>query len=547
MRGLKAALEEAKRMMAADCCPGLNARSYMILLQYAKREGDVDAAKRLLGDAIRAGAVPSGWVLAGQTNLTSADVLGVLEKSELMPGVDDYNKFVNLAVRTNDFHTAHRLLDRMKAGSVRPNAVTYSVLIDTYCKGGDVEKALEIYREMLGDRSLTPDQHIYSQLFEGIARSGTPNADEVARMLLGHMDELGIRPNTVVYNTLLMVYAQQSPPNLQECHDIMRRLVSDPNAGPDTRTYNILFSAYASVNRPIAGYAKQLWKWYTEMKTKYMLRRDGFTYSLAVRALHRARDWRYAWAVYEQALTAADSDPRVLRDCFTGPEMMVSLMELCLGQQQPERVMQLWYDGRRLGMRPDSRMVVLMLHACARLGAINAARANIEGLMGIPATARRRPTDDHGDDYGDAQGEEDVMLPLHDPMEKLDLALKTAAPPPPEDYQGMKHVSTSTSPSQSLISPPLLPAAVSTHASPTTRVLSPQLMLVYLVMLVRFGRSQEVMPTICKWLTRVPSAKITEPMASKLLETLRASPADQPLASELLQYLEENFPDAVPI
>ena len=417
------------------------------------------------------------------------------------------------------------------SSDVRPNHVTYGILINIHCKAGQIEQALDVYREMLSDRDTVPDQHIYSSLFEGMARCGN---NKYAEGLLEDMDTLNARPNIVVYNALMMTYMRAASPDLHGCREVMRRIVSDPNIRPDVRTYNTLFSAYASVSSPIPGYAKQIWKWYTEMRSKYRLRRDGFTFNLGVRALHKAQDWRYAWAVYEDALIAANRDPRILRDCFGSPEMIVSLMELCLNQHQSSQVMQLWHDSNRLGLRPIPQMAVMMLHACARQGAVNTAKANIEAFMDPEPI-----NEDMSLEQQQRQG-----FPL--PPGSSSSSSSSSLPKDPIDRMDLTKPHTPSTDSGATIQPISYQRAAN--------VLTPQLMLVYLTLLIKFGCARDVLPTLRRWVQYIPQAQVTESMVNSLVNTIRdvtTTPTQESdsslIISELLTFVEEYFPAAVPV
>jgi pentatricopeptide repeat protein len=47
--------------------------------------------------------------------------------------------------------------------SLVPNEVTYNVMIDRYCRVGNVRKAFQLYDQMV-DRGLTPDNYTYRSL-----------------------------------------------------------------------------------------------------------------------------------------------------------------------------------------------------------------------------------------------------------------------------------------------------------------------------------------------------------------------------------------------
>eukprot|EP00736_Rhodelphis_marinus_P001077 Rmarinus@m.16020 len=55
------------------------------------------------------------------------------------------------------------VFDRMQSLRIQPNQIMYGILIDSHCKAGNVEDALEVFRSM-GKSSLQPTPTTYSSL-----------------------------------------------------------------------------------------------------------------------------------------------------------------------------------------------------------------------------------------------------------------------------------------------------------------------------------------------------------------------------------------------
>ncbi|KAJ1920963.1 hypothetical protein H4219_001016 [Mycoemilia scoparia] len=533
----------------------LDSHSFTILAEQASVENDVEAVISTFVEAIKYDVLPNSATLASickKSGIGIQKIAGMIkDKVDVKPSIRTYNTLLDLFKRNNQFSGIQDILKHMKAADTKPNIQTYGILIDIHSKAGNVDEALEIYQEMVDGGDIMPDQHIYSNIFEAMARSGDNSQSE---RLVADMERLGVEANIVVYNSLMTTYMGggkgKRKPNLHGCKAVMQRIVADPRVTPDIRTYNTLFSAYASNNMAIPGYARQIWKWYSEMRTKYHIQRDGFTYNLAIKAFHKARDWRFAWSVYENAVVVSSANPKVMRECFDGPDMIVSLMELCLSQQQPSRVMQLWYDSRRFGIRPNSEMVVMMLHACSRNGAISAAKANIGDMM---APKILIGLEDDGTLNGggiDAEakttkGSEDNGGSLADPMIRLDLSM-ASLPSLSSDRSDNSLTNNVAGAEQQ--QEDKMDFSASKEAVGAS-ILTPQLMMVYFTILIKFGHARDLIPTLRKWIEGVPQAKLNEPIVKYLIDTLKST--DQPegdiVAQDLLQLVETQFPEAVPL
>ena len=83
--------------------------------------------------------------------------------------------------------------------NLKPNAITYTTLIDAYCKIQCVEDALPMYDEMTV-RGLVPDVVTYSCIMNGLCKSGKV---EEAKSVFREMEEVGVVPNHFSYATLI--------------------------------------------------------------------------------------------------------------------------------------------------------------------------------------------------------------------------------------------------------------------------------------------------------------------------------------------------------
>ncbi|KAJ6723013.1 TETRATRICOPEPTIDE REPEAT (TPR)-LIKE SUPERFAMILY PROTEIN-RELATED [Salix koriyanagi] len=118
------------------------------------------------------------------------------------------------------------------------DVVTYTALINAFCKVNNFEKAMELFNEM-SKSGCSPDAIVYSTLISGFSQAGRM-AD--ASFVLAELKELGIRPDTVCYNTLIGGFCR-----VNKFHRVSEMLKEMEEAGlkPDTITYNTLI-AYAS-------------------------------------------------------------------------------------------------------------------------------------------------------------------------------------------------------------------------------------------------------------------------------------------------------------
>ncbi|KAL6571873.1 hypothetical protein OROHE_002742 [Orobanche hederae] len=107
-----------------------------------------------------------------------------MEASGIMPDAFTYTTLMDSYSKSGQMLTAHQLLHEMlqkgikptvvtfnvlmngfcMASGIMPNATTYNSLIKQHCTGNDMRTAIEVYRGMCRE-GVTPDANTYGILF----------------------------------------------------------------------------------------------------------------------------------------------------------------------------------------------------------------------------------------------------------------------------------------------------------------------------------------------------------------------------------------------
>ncbi|KAF3456640.1 hypothetical protein FNV43_RR01294 [Rhamnella rubrinervis] len=82
---------------------------------------------------------------------------------------------------------------------IKPSVDCFNPFIDTLCKERHVDKALELFQDMV-NQDVQPDVVTYTALFHGLCKSGRV---EEAKKFLNDMTDCGISPDVYTYNTLI--------------------------------------------------------------------------------------------------------------------------------------------------------------------------------------------------------------------------------------------------------------------------------------------------------------------------------------------------------
>merc|ERR1719502_2571731 len=97
---------------------------------------------------------------------------------------------------------APQLLEDMKKASpaVDPDIVTYSTLVKGYCHAGCLDRALEVFRQMLEEKTCTPDEVLFNSLLGGCAKEFRL---EEALQLVDQMRVCGVAPSNYTLSMLV--------------------------------------------------------------------------------------------------------------------------------------------------------------------------------------------------------------------------------------------------------------------------------------------------------------------------------------------------------
>jgi len=92
-----------------------------------------------------------------------------------------YNSVIDACVRCHDLQKAVEVFDAMlhraamnPKEKIEPDLITYSTMIKGYCHVGDLDRALDLSRQ-LDDRSLQADELVYNTLLDGCVRTNDLN------------------------------------------------------------------------------------------------------------------------------------------------------------------------------------------------------------------------------------------------------------------------------------------------------------------------------------------------------------------------------------
>ncbi|KAJ6846057.1 pentatricopeptide repeat-containing protein-like, mitochondrial [Iris pallida] len=136
--------------------PGITAHN--IVLNALCTHGDVAGARKMLdemeGKEIKPDLVSYNTLLTGYLKKGEEsgfdDILKEMVAKGLPPSVVTYNCRIGDLCGKKRSSEAEELLDAMTSKGVRPNRTSFNMIIDGFCKEGDVEAAMRVFKRMPG-------------------------------------------------------------------------------------------------------------------------------------------------------------------------------------------------------------------------------------------------------------------------------------------------------------------------------------------------------------------------------------------------------------
>ncbi|CAF2164169.1 pentatricopeptide repeat-containing protein At2g26790, mitochondrial [Brassica napus] len=155
------------------------------------------------------------------------------------PARSMYGKMIS---KVDNVREAELVFDKMVGRGNLPDLVTYTIMIQTYCRLMELQKANDLL-EAMKQRGIKPDLIIYTVLFHGYLRLDREMVCDLRGEAKQIWKELGaacIEPDVKMYTVLMNHHCKIG--NVDIATDILYRMI-ECGLKPDNVTYNVLISA----------------------------------------------------------------------------------------------------------------------------------------------------------------------------------------------------------------------------------------------------------------------------------------------------------------
>jgi len=163
-----------------------------------------------------------------------------------------YNTILNSMALCGLMHRVPEVLQDMREAEPRvdPDVITYSTLIKGYCKSGDLDKSLDLFRQMREEAKLAPDELLYNSLLDGCTRQ---NRLEDASRILKEMLEAKIKPSNYTLSIVTRFLGRAR--RLDQAFSMVESLSAEFGFTPNVQVYTCLMQACFENQQPAKALA----------------------------------------------------------------------------------------------------------------------------------------------------------------------------------------------------------------------------------------------------------------------------------------------------
>lgn len=211
----------------------------------------------------------------GQKGTTTAEDFLLRTKRELgiQPNVVSYNIVIKGWLAMKEVDNAYQVLDEMLNRRVNPSTVTYNMMIGFLSKNGSLEKAKALKEKMCRNGGVRPNAITYALLMEGMCREGKYGD---AKKILFDMDYWGCKPKLANYGVLMSDRCRNG--SYEEAKELVVEM-KKRKYKPDVVTYNILVNHLCKEGRMDEAYKVMM---DMELERRYGVRPDASMYRMIV-------------------------------------------------------------------------------------------------------------------------------------------------------------------------------------------------------------------------------------------------------------------------
>nr|GEX42677.1 hypothetical protein [Tanacetum cinerariifolium] len=163
----------------------------------------------------------------------------------IRPNTITFNVIIDGFGKSSNINSLLNMYEKMLEFGCRPDVITFTSILDGYCRIGDLHKGLEIWDEM-NRRNLYPNIYTFSILINTLCKEGRFIE---ARDLLRQLKQRGdIVPKAFIYNPVIDGFCKAG--NVDEANLIVTEM-EENRCKPDKLTFTILIIGHCAKGRMV--------------------------------------------------------------------------------------------------------------------------------------------------------------------------------------------------------------------------------------------------------------------------------------------------------
>lgn len=131
------------------------------------------------------------------------------------PTTNHFNALLRVKLENDQDCSPTAFLGEMEEAGLKPNKVTYQLLIHSYCKQGNLDGATQILQHMK-EQELSLNETIFNSIIIGHMKSDDENG---AKSVIEKMKDLKIKPSAETFKNMVVCYAEKG--NMEAIRQLM--------------------------------------------------------------------------------------------------------------------------------------------------------------------------------------------------------------------------------------------------------------------------------------------------------------------------------------
>ncbi|XP_031247522.1 pentatricopeptide repeat-containing protein At1g07740, mitochondrial [Pistacia vera] len=219
------------------------------------------------------------------------EMFGSFHKMGLRPNSVSFNIMIKGWLKEDNWVEARRVFDKMLERKVQPSVVTYNSLIGFLCRKGDVEKAKGLFEDIV-KKGKYPNAVTYALLMEGLCSIGE---FKEAKKMMFDMAYRGCKPKLINFGVLMTDLGKRG--KIDEAKSLLGEM-KKRRFKPDVVIYNILINYLCKEGRTTEAY-----KVFVEMQVGGC-EPNAATYRMMADGFCRVEDFEGGLKVFNAMLTS---------------------------------------------------------------------------------------------------------------------------------------------------------------------------------------------------------------------------------------------------